>query len=533
VIDMDAFKVKRNIPQMIVQMVNATIMWILWGRGTGKTVGPLAWFLADRAEKMPGHTGGIFGKSFEDLEKKIMPKLVKGLADLGYQDGVDYVYDKKPPAHFGKPITPAVTYKQHLFWHNGTVFALVSLFQKGSANAYDFQSGIFDEIKLMSPIQLEDEIFPTFRGSELHKERFGHMCEYLSQIFATDKMEDPLLIEWILKKREQVEPDRVEQILSLQDLLNEEYIKYYSATDKQKPPIEKSIAELEFYLNRYRKNAVYVSEASALDNIHVLGEDWLRNKERNMSKYVFDVAILNKDPEAVTEGFYPDLDKDVHEYEMDNDYDPNQPLIISSDYQHSVSPIPIAQLSVLPGNKKKTLNFIDEVFTLSPEGLEAAVSKFCERYKDHKKKVVYYTTDMNACAQRQSAESFNVIVKNILKEYKWTVHEVYTGAPTRHFWRYTRMKFFLGNAVGTPYEIRFNSKKCPFLLFALKNAKTKTNSKGETEKEKKYENTNRYPEANQAQTTHFTDAYDTMVEAVCEKKKINFSGSTGGGAGFR
>ena len=532
--DLEVFEVKRNVPQMMVQLINAAIIFLFWGRGTGKTTGPLAWFMADRAEKMPGHTGGVFGKSFADLEDKILPKLMQGLADAGYQEGHHFVFDKRPPMDFDKPLTPVVTYKQHFSWYTGSVFPLVSLFQKGSANAYDFQSGLFDEVKYMSPLQLEDEIFPTFRGSLRHKAAFGHMSEYLSQIFATDKMEDPLLISWLLKKRDLVDHKKVDQILSLQLAVNEKMLELQTLPENKKLPVERAINEMEYYLTRIRKNMIYVHEASALDNLHVLGEDWLRNKELTMSKYVFDVAILNKDPEMVKGGYYPDLNKDIHEHEFENDYDPYAPFIISSDYQSSVSPIPIAQLGTLPSAERKSLNFIDALYTLEPEGLEAAVSKVCEKYADHKKKVVYYCTDLNACADRQSAQPFNVIVTNAFRAYKWKVIEVYVGQPTEHFIRYTRMKFFLGNSKGTPYEIRFHRLRCAKLLTALKNAKTRTNAKGKTVKDKKFENTNRYPEVDQSETTHFTDAYDTIIEAVCEQEAISYSGSaSGGGVGFR
>lgn len=532
--EVEELDVRFNRPQMIVALVNAFIIWCLWGRGTGKTTGPLAWFMADRAEKMPGHTGGIFGTSFNDLEKKVLPKLLQGLADQGYQEGHHFVWDKRPPSDFDSPLTPVVSYKQHFSWYTGSVFPLVSLYQKGSANAYDFQSGIFDEVKLMSQKQLEDEIFPTFRGSKRHKKKFGHLSQYLSKIFATDKLQDPLLISWILKKRDLVDQQKVELVMSLQMSLNDLTVQLHSATEKQRPSLEQQINEIEYYLNRLRKKLVFVSEASAIDNLDVLGQEWLDDKIINMSEYELNVAIYNEDPEQASEGFYPDYKKEIHEYEADNDYNPYAPFIISSDYQHSIAPIPIAQICTLPGAEKPTLNFIDEVYTMAPEGLEEAVTKFCLKYDGHGKKVVYYCTDHNAIGDRQSAEPFNVIVTNAFIACGWHVVEVFVGQATEHFLRYLRMKFFFGNAKGTSMPIKIN-RKCIKMRTSINNAKTKIGNDGKTKKDKKYENTTRYPEMDQSETTHFSDAFDTVIEAVLEQKLINIntSISTGGGVGFR
>jgi hypothetical protein len=71
------------------------------------------------------------------------------------------------------------------------------------------------------------------------------------------------------------------------------------------------------------------------------------------------------------------------------------------------------------------------------------------------------------------------------------------------------------------------------VLISLRNAKTKIGPDGKTKKDKKYENTTRYPDMDQSETTHFSDAFDTIIEAVLEQKLISFSSSSAGGVGFR
>lgn len=520
-----------NQPQMEIKLCDPNEVWFVAGRGVGKTTGPEADFMASRAEGMPGHTGGVFANSFADGESKVIPKLMQGLADQGYFEGHHYVYDRKPPSDFDEPLTPVVSYKRHFSWYTGSTFPLVSLFERGGANAYDFQSGIFDEVKYMSKKQLEDEVFPTFRGSLRHRKAFGNSYMYLSKIFATDKEMDPLLIQWILDKRKLMDRERVDQVIALQIHLNDLEIQYIEASENKQAQLQKEIEEVKCYLNQWRKRLLFFCEASAEQNIDVLGQAWMDDKKRNMSEAVFKVAILNEDPTMVTESFYPDLNEQ-HEYRAlyQEDINPTLPLIVSADYQSSVSPFPVAQIGKLPWEEVETLNFVDEISTVAPEGLEQAVDRFCEKFSDHQCKMVYYTTDHNAIGTRQSAKPFNEIVKDRFLLRGWEVVEVYTGEAPDHYEKYTRFKHYLSNTQSSPLQVRIN-KRCTCMLTALKNARTK-NVNGQTKKEKKYERTDKYPDLDQRLTTHFTDAFDTLLWAVLEMEQIRYT-TVGNGVGFR
>jgi hypothetical protein len=88
---------------------------------------------------MPGHLGGIFGKSFEHIETNIIPKILLGLNELGYTQDVDYVVGKKPHAEWDKCLYPIKKYDKTICWRNGTTFQEIGLLAKGTSNAFDFQ----------------------------------------------------------------------------------------------------------------------------------------------------------------------------------------------------------------------------------------------------------------------------------------------------------------------------------------------------------------------------------------------------------
>jgi hypothetical protein len=514
-----------NKPQMFLQLVWAAIMYLLWARGTGKTVGGIAPWMVRVAEAMPGHLSGIFGKTYTHLDNNIMPKILLGLNNVGFRRDHDFVVGVKPPEHWDKCLYPIKDYKRTLTWRNGTTWQQVSLHEKGSPNAFDFQSGIFDECKYMDQAQLEDEVFPTFRGFD---NLFGHKSEYLSKIFCTDKLQEYHLLKWILDKRQEVDPNRVETVINLQLKVNELEAAMEGATATQRKQLNILIRRIQIKLNQLRKGMVYVSEAKARDNIKNLGKAWFKDKINGMSKYEFDVAIENNDPIQAKDGFYPDLsDKNQYE-ELYPGFDcvPTIPFIIAMDYQHSVAPMCVAQIAELPGNTFKSLNFVNEFYTLAPHNLRECVDLFCAHYRSHPCKRVYFVYDQTAIGVRPTAEPvFQIVIKQF-KKHGWNVINTYMGDNPEHYDKYVNINMWLREA-GKWLPVYFNSTRCPKTIKSMQTAGTKIVD-GKTKKDKEYENVRNYPTVDQSETTHFSDTADMTLWAVNKKKLIPISGISRG-----
>ena len=485
-------------------MVQANETWCLWGRGTGKTVGGIGPRMAQFAEAMPGHLSGIFGKDFETLEKNILPKFIQGMEMAGYYRDQHFVIGRKPPAHWPKCLYSIKKWDRTIAWHNGTVFQEISMHNKGSANAFDFQSGIFDEVKFMDPMQLEDEVYPTFRGFD---KLFGHLPEYLGKIYATDKYEDYLKVKWILDMRKKVDHRKVNAVIKLQLHLSELYGKLETA-GATKWQLQKYIRQIQQRLQLLRKDLIYVSEASATDNKENLGNKWLADKKRTMGEYEFRVAIMNEDPMTAEDSFYPGL-TDANVYQDVNDYDPSRPLIISLDYQHSVTPMTVVQKAILPTESKPSINFINEFYTLHPKGLEECITAFCQYYAGHLNKSVYYIFDQTAIGERQSAARYKDIVVQSFRAKGWNVVECYTGMPPLHYMKYEKMKTWMQGPEAQTTLVRFN-KRCEKTLISMQ-ASGAVVENGKTRKDKSFENTSRYPSLDQSETTHFSDCVDQQL----------------------
>jgi hypothetical protein len=506
---------------MEIRLVRAPETFLLGSRGSFKTTRGIGLYAIDMIYEMPRSTGVGVGLSYEHLDKNTMDPLLKGWADCGFYAEEHYVINKKPPEGWPRPydFNGNEKYDRTISWHNGTVIKFLSLARKAASNAISAQWGFFDETKFMDPEDLK-EVFPIFRGNDTH---FKHLSSYLSKFFATDKLADPGQIEWLLKKRKLVDENKVQDIMTVQLHLNSLKGLYNrTKNDKEKERLKLEIFELEKILNEERRNMVYVAEINCYDVLPFLGEAWLQSAKRNCkSTRVWDVAYENKDPDKPAESFYPSLDDNIHTYDTEGyeDININLPFNIAIDYQHTVAPIPVSQIGTLPGQTVKSLNYVDYVYSLYPEGLRDAVRKFCDRYSHHARKRVNYIYDHTAIGKRTDADEYYIIVKDELKKCGWSVVDVYTGQAPGHFQKYNDTKDWMEEKDPKDLPIRLHRTRCEKLIKSIKGAPAKT-SAGKTEKDKRYENTTKYPDLDQSETTHASDAFDMTNDAVIKHKLI-------------
>lgn len=502
-------------PHMMARLISANETYMLAGRGTFKTSRGISLYAIDRVYEMPRSTGVGVGLSFEHMDQNTIPPLLQALDEFGFSNGDHYVIHKQPPKDWPRPYLGVLNnkYDHVMTWHNGTIIYLVSLIKKASANGISAQWGFFDEVKFMNETDLTDEIFPIFRGNEETKNRFQYCSGYLSKFFATDKNADPVKIKWLLKKRQLQNKKTIDIVLTLALELNDLKVLYNTAGINRKQLLRPQINAIESRLAKLRANLVHVVEVNAYDVEYAHGNKWLKDKRRNTKEHDFNVTYLNKDPDKPGESFYPDFNTVIHTYESNNDIDANKPLIITSDYQHSIAPVPICQLGRLPGSEVISLNYVDEIYRLEPEGLQEALQAFCDRYADHANKKVYFVFDHTAIGRRVNADEYFVMVKKILKRNGWKIIEIYTGKAPDHYQKYQDTRQWLTDNNTMPIRI---NKKCKKLIISITGAAA-ISKNGETKKDKSGE---QEPTLDQSETTHFSDTFDMINYAVLKLRLI-------------
>jgi hypothetical protein len=321
-------RVKMPWPHMQIRLIRPKETYFVANRGGFKTSLGMAPYTQDCAYEFPRGSSVIVGPSFEHLYDNTVNALMKALADMGFEEDTHYVVRKKPPEDWPKPFIDIATkkYDNLITWHTGFTEHLISLQRTGSSNALSVVCGKFDEAKLLDQGKLMDEVFPIFRPFKGMPAHWKQSSLFMSKFFATDKLENPNRINWILKKREMNNPQLNEVVITLQLALNQLLQEYNTAGVNRKQQLKPHIKALEVRLYNLRKNLTLYIEANHNDTIAIQGQEWFDDKVKNLKPYELKVAIKNEDPTRPEDGFYPDYDTSIHGYRGLQDYDIKQAL---------------------------------------------------------------------------------------------------------------------------------------------------------------------------------------------------------------
>ncbi len=271
------------------------------------------------------------------------------------------------------------------------------------------------------------------------------------------------------------------------------------------------------HIDALRRNCFYFVRASSLDNIDILGEDYIRRMKRDLPPLVFLVSVLNLKPGRTGEGFYYNYDPDIHcyteddcpaidksitikqgkqmvgdtlyptEYEtpdfgyladiddctLDGDCHDDEPLQIAFDAGKIVSWVVTGQL--YPREGHETLNVISSMFVKDGEMLQHLIRKWDHYYAPHKRKnadVIFYYD--HTFLFKPTGVYINDIKDTIigeLRKYGWNVISVPIGQTWAHHVRYKDENEGLA---GLSYpQVRFNAQNNEALCMAVENCGTK------------------------------------------------------------
>ena len=504
----DSVQVTLHNSQALIQIINANVTYCAWPRAGGKTGGGIGPRLQYLSETMPRAQILLFSDTYERLVDRIIPNIIDFLQNkLKLVEGEDFVKYKKPPENWEKPLIPLDKFDRVISFATGTALCLVSLTVEGSANAYNAQAAIGDEIKFCDEEKIDTEVMPALRGAQ---KEFGHLPEYLSVWMFTDKYGPK--IKWYLKKKKLVNQTAVEIVYALQMQIIALQNEIAANPDNQKLHFENSgmIRKYKEKLNRIRKHLVYYSDMKPYENLQTLGDFFFKRARRICkSEYMYNVAYLNHDPDKIEHTFYPTFDQQ-NKYKGIIDYDPLKPFIIAMDYNWRISPMPVAQISKIPGNNYTTLNFIDYLYELHPKGIEDTIDSFCKKYEHHFTKEIHYICDHTAIGRTPTKRTFSDVVTQSFNQHGWRVIMHYTGDAPDHDIKFENIKKWLTQK--SDYAIRVNEITCDQLIKSIEQSPAIT-SGGVTKKDKRTEKNINFPAED---STHGSDAFDQVLWGIFE-----------------
>lgn len=168
--------------KMVTFLIAPKHLRLIAGRATAKTTDIIAERSQNIIYDMPKSYQVIVSDTYVNCLKNIIPALLEGWNRKGWREGIHYVTDKRPPAHFKLPYKPVEVYKHTISLFNGAFFNLGSLDQPGGLVGGSYQHMYGDEARLLKFEKLK-KLTPAIRGEYT---MFGHSVYYRGTTFTTD-----------------------------------------------------------------------------------------------------------------------------------------------------------------------------------------------------------------------------------------------------------------------------------------------------------------------------------------------------------
>ena len=522
-------KVYFNKPQRLTQLIGANTTVIVAGRRTGKTDSIAAPFVLRNMQRMPGSTGGIVVPTFKHGLTNTIPGLLAAWKRWGFIEGIHYVVGRKPPKSFRQPIIDPKDYEHVITFYNGSVAVIISQDRPGSSNSLTLSWLLVDEAKFIDYAKLKDETLPANGGIKSHfgKHSFNHSIMILSDMPQTQKG------SWFLHYRDKMD---VELIKTIEATVYEiwrtkERIRALNAKGESVPPYLKGyLRRLDRDLNKMRSVAVYYREYSSIENLQLLGENYIKQMKRDLTPLTFQTSILCQRIGIAKDGFYSSM-REGHKYDAndnqyldtlgydydfsrldsraDKDVDPDAPICIGMDYNANINWIVAGQ------PRDRRLNVIKSFYVKFERKIPALVQDFCRYYAEHRNKTVVYYFDATALGSNYAVneQDFRWVVVHEFERQGWRVETVYLGNPMRHDEKYLLInQGFAGKQRLMPFFNRSNNED---LILAVQSAGVSRGRNG-FHKDKSGEKLAESEEDLLEHRTDGTDAFDTLYIG-CEK----------------
>lgn len=518
-----------NKPQRIAQLVGANTTVIVAGRRTGKTDSIAAPFMLRNMQRMPGSTGGIVVPTFRHGLTNTIPGLLTAWKRWGYIEGVHYVIGRRPPKSFATPIIDPKYYEFVISFYNGSVAVILSQDRPGAANSLTLSWLLVDEAKFINYAKLKDEVLPANGGIKSHfgVHSFNHSMMILSDMPQSSKG------SWFLNYREKMDQEVIDAIMGgVCEIWNlKQRVRQYRADGKEPPGyLRNKIRALDRGVNQLRSVAVFYKEYSSIENIQLLGENYIRDMKRDLTPLTFWTSILCKRIGIRKDGFYSSMREsnkynasdfdylDSFRYKFDGirldcradaDLQLDKPICIGMDYNDNINWIVAGQ----PFEDK--LLVIKSFYVKFERKLRELVDDFCAYYFFHRKKIVVYYYDTTALGSNYAVneQDFHWVVKDRFESHGWEVRDVYLGHPMRHDEKHLLInRAFTGQQRLTPM---FNRQNNDDLILAIEAAGVSRGRLG-FRKDKAGEKLAENEEDLLQHRTDGTDAFDTLYIG-CEK----------------
>ena len=497
---------------------------IVAGRGFGK--GAIqARRLQECFQGMPGSMGGFVSPSVKRCLTNILPSMLIHLERWGFKRDLHYIVGKKPwkTLHWKSPIFTPANWENTISFYNGSVCNIISQDRPGTSNSMSLDYIIIDEAKFINFEQLKDETFQANRGNE----QFFHDFPLHHGMTITSDMPITKKGSWFLNYKEQSDPELVEVI---EGLVYARYraVRQLKAMPSRRADIEKKIERIDAKLRYFRSKCLLYKEYSSIQNLALLGEDFIRRNKRDLPPLTFYTSIMCIRIDISTDGFYGGMREDVNLYtapssklalqdiraeegggipndcRQDSDLDPRLPIIISFDANQNINWMVCSQVG-----RDGKLRVLKSFFVKYERKIPELIDDFNDYYQYHKRRQVIFYYDATFLPQNYGTHNLNIrdTIKHCLIQHQWSIREKYIGKPMSHILKNALINdMFRGRA---EHQVLINRDNNPDLLISITSAGVYNGKK-----DKRGEKLAETEEDKLESRTDGSDAFDTTCIGV-------------------
>lgn len=517
-----------NQAQAYILAMLTKFLTMVGGRGIGKGL-IAASILRRNVEGMPGSNTALVGPNSKRMWTNIIPSWDIHLRRWGFVENVHYAWGKKPAKAWGwrEPIIKPMNWENTLSFYNGSYATIVSQDRKGTSNSQSFDFVLIDEAKFIDFEQLKDETYPANRGNG---NVFGHLY-YHHGIAKFSDMPTTKKGSWFLNDREKCD---LQQVAVLEGLVAElERVKALirGMMENHQTPSKSDVyylRRLSRAVNMLRADTFLYKEFSSIENLEILGEEFIKQCHRDMPPATFRTTIMCRRVEHSEDSFYNaktdhnlytnvnksyidslgfNMEKLRHvDCRMDGDIDLISPIWVAYDANANINWAVVGQ----PG-ADFTLRILKSFFVKYDRRLPELTDDICNYYAYLKHKEVVFVFDATFVGNNYGVNKvdFHTVIRERFISHGWVVHELYIGSPWKHPVKQQLInRMFRGQ--GT-YKIAINEENNPDLLVSIDSA---LSVNGTNEKDKTGEKLPETEESPLESRTDGSDAFDTLCIGV-------------------
>lgn len=439
----------------------------LAGRGAGKSasMGPKNYM---RVKYLPRGKGFFASTTYNQILTKTLPAVEQMWHRLGLKEWISaedpghYIVGRRPPKTWPKPYAPPRRYQNVITFFNGTTIEFLSLDRPDLVRGGSYDFGDIDEAGLVSKERFTRALLPTLRDN---KHRFSHWLHHQVCFYTSIPWKG--VGQWILE---------------------------YEEKARQFP-------------NEYK----WV-EASALDNIDILGQEGLDRLKRELPYLEYQVEVLNKRIIKLPDGFYHEFDDELHAYIPQYEYSLGRRGIETAGYTKEYKDRESIAVSLDFGGHFSCMTCwqpdgliercFDQFFIKDDRAIKL-IDMFCETYKGHKEKLILLHGDPRGHDKNPHGDTiYNQIIEKFRSRGWDVILCVDKTPPAGHLERHHFMNEILTEQNPNLPKIRINEDRCKETILSIQLTPITKDFKKDKSKEKK---PREFP---QEHAPHLTDTVD-------------------------